>query len=173
MVLVSILRLWSLILFLYTVKALRRERRDIFGESEGTGTYKITEVEGLPIGTQIVLNLKDTDLSFCNTSVVERIIKKYSNFIEFDMHLNGNKVNTVDAMWMKSKEDISEDEHNQFYKFIANAYDSPQFKLHYIVDAPLTIRALLYIPQSHTEKMGMGKLESGINLYCRPCPYSK
>ena len=136
-------------------------------ESDGTGSYKITEVEGLPVGSKIVLDVKDTELSFCTPQVVERVIKKYSNFIEFEISLNGGKLNTVEALWMKGRDEITEEEHIDFYKFISGAYDSPLTRLHYIVDAPISVRALLYIPQSHTEKYGSGRMESGINLYCR------
>uniref|UniRef100_A0A7S1PQK7 Histidine kinase/HSP90-like ATPase domain-containing protein n=1 Tax=Neobodo designis TaxID=312471 RepID=A0A7S1PQK7_NEODS len=136
-------------------------------ESDGTGTFSITEVDGLPVGTKIVLDVKDTELSFCTPQVVERVIKKYSNFVEFEISLNGGRLNTVDALWMKSKDEVSNEDHIDFYKFISGAYDSPLFRLHYSVDAPMAIRALLYVPQSHTEKYGGGRMDSGVNLYCR------
>lgn len=136
-------------------------------ESDGTGTFKITECEGVEKGTKIVLDVKDTELSFCTPQVCERVLKKYSNFVSFDITLNGGKVNTVEALWMKEKNDVSNEEHIDFYKFISGAYDSPLMRLHYSVDAPLTVRALLYIPQSHTEKYGGGRMESGVSLYCR------
>ena len=136
-------------------------------ESDGTGTYTIVECEGVEKGTKIILDIKDTELSFCTPQVVERVLKKYSNFVSFEISLNGGKVNTVQALWMKSKDEVSNEEHIDFYKFISGAYDSPLFRLHYSVDAPLTVRALLYIPQSHTEKYGGGRMESGVGLYCR------
>jgi TNF receptor-associated protein 1 len=68
---------------------------------------------------------------------------------------------------MKNKDEISNEEHIDFYKFVSGAYDAPMLRLHYAVDAPLTIRALLYVPQGHTEKYGGGRMESGVNLYCR------
>lgn len=136
-------------------------------ESDGTGSFKVTECEGVAVGTKIVLEVKDTDLSFCTPQVVERVIKKYSNFVEFEITLNGGKLNTVEALWMKNKDDVSNEEHIDFYKFVSGSYDSPMFRLHYAVDAPISIRALLYVPQSHTEKYGAGRMDSGVNLYCR------
>lgn len=136
-------------------------------ESDGTGTFKIAECDGVEKGTKIVLDIKDTELSFCTPQVCERVLKKYSNFVSYEITLNGGKVNTVEALWMKKKDEISNEEHIDFYKFISGAYDSPMFRLHYAIDAPLSIRALLYVPQSHTEKYGGGRMESGVNLYCR------
>nr|ANB27674.1 heat shock protein [Perkinsela sp. SMB-60] len=136
-------------------------------ESDGNGSYKIMECEGVAKGTKIVLEMKDTELAFCTPQVVERIIKKYSNFISFKIHLNGNSVNTVEALWRKAKDQVTAEEHNAFYKFISGAYDTPMYHLHYSVDAPLMIHSLLYIPQTHSEKFGGGRQECAVNLYCR------
>ncbi|CUG91651.1 TNFR-associated protein 1, putative [Bodo saltans] len=148
-------------------RSAKKGSKGYLWESDGTGTFKISECEGVEKGTKIVLDVKDTELSFCTPQVCERVLKKYSNFVSFDITLNGGKVNTVEALWMKEKNDVSNEEHIDFYKFISGAYDSPLMRLHYSVDAPLTVRALLYIPQSHTEKYGGGRMESGVSLYCR------
>lgn len=148
-------------------RSAKKGAKGYMWESDGSGTFKITECEGVEKGTKIVLDVKDTELSFCTPQVVERVLKKYSNFVSYEITLNGGKVNTVEALWMKGKDEISNEEHIDFYKFISGAYDSPMIRLHYAVDAPLTVRALLYIPQSHTEKYGGGRMESGVGLYCR------
>lgn len=148
-------------------RSAKKGSKGYLWESDGHGTYKITECDGVAKGTKIVLEIKDTELSFCTPQVIERIIKKYSNFVEFSVTLNGGKVNTVEALWMKSKDEVSNEEHIDFYKFISGAYDAPLSRLHYAVDAPLSIRALLYIPQTHSEKYGGGRMETGVSLYCR------
>lgn len=148
-------------------RSCKKDSKGYLWESDGTGTYKISECEGVDKGTKIVLDVKDTELSFCTPQVVERVLKKYSNFVSYEITLNNGKVNTVEALWMKEKNDISNEEHIDFYKFISGSYDSPMIRLHYSIDAPMTVRALLYVPQSHTEKYGGGRMESGINLYSR------
>ena len=47
---------------------------------------------------------------------------------------------------------ITEDMHEEFYRFIANAYDKPRYHLHYKTDAPLNIRALFYVPDYKPSK---------------------
>lgn len=54
-----------------------------------------------------------------------------------------------------------------FYRFVANAWDKPRYKLHFKTDAPIHISTLLYVPERHTEYMGMGRMEPGVNLYSR------
>lgn len=148
-------------------RSAKKDSKGYMWESEGTGTFKVSECEGVQKGTKIVLDVKDLELSFCSPQVVERVLKKYSNFVSYDITLNGGKVNTVEALWMKGKDEISNEEHIDFYKFISGAYDSPMLRLHYAVDAPMEVRALLYVPQSHTEKYGGGRMETAIGLYCR------
>eukprot|EP00796_Vickermania_ingenoplastis_P008426 gene8427-5906_t len=125
-------------------RSCKKDSKGYLWESDGTGTYKISECEGVDKGTKIVLDVKDTELSFCTPQVVERVLKKYSNFVSYEITLNNGKVNTVEALWMKEKNDISNEEHIDFYKFISGSYDSPMIRLHYSIDAPMTVRALLY-----------------------------
>ena len=136
-------------------------------ESDGSGSFSISDAEGVAKGTKIVLDVRETEVAFCAQAVVERIVKKYSNFVAYDIFLNNARVNTVEAMWMKPKDEVSEDDHTEFYKFIANAYDAPRFRLHYSIDCPININALMYIPQGHSERMNLQRMEPGLSLYCR------
>jgi hypothetical protein len=49
---------------------------------------------------------------------------------------------------------VTEQEHKEFYQFIAKAYDSPQYTLHFMTDMPLILQALFYVPETHMEKVG-------------------
>ncbi|MCL5781060.1 MAG: molecular chaperone HtpG [Firmicutes bacterium] len=135
--------------------------------SEGAGSYTIGEAEGLRRGTKITLQLKEDAREFAQEATVKRIIKQYSGFVPFPISLNGEKVNTVQAVWTKNKNEVTEEEYNEFYKYVANAYDEPLLRLHFSVDAPLTINALLFVPKDNFERFGFGRLEPGVNLYCR------
>eukprot|EP00697_Spironema_sp_BW2_P012618 gnl/Spiro4/29216_TR14287_c0_g1_i1.p1 gnl/Spiro4/29216_TR14287_c0_g1~~gnl/Spiro4/29216_TR14287_c0_g1_i1.p1 ORF type:complete len:739 (+),score=205.49 gnl/Spiro4/29216_TR14287_c0_g1_i1:105-2321(+) len=135
--------------------------------SDGSGQYDIVEADGVSRGTKIVINLKSEAKQFSVKSTVERIIKKYSNFVGFPILLNGEKVNTVSALWTLPRETVSTDQYREFYKFIANAYDDPLYTLHYATDVPVSIKALLYVPEQHLEKYGMGRQEPGVSLFSR------
>lgn len=135
--------------------------------SDGNGTYTISPCEGLHRGTRIILELKDDAHEYGQKFTLERIIKQYSTFIPFPVKVDGKKVNTVEAIWTRSKNEITDEEYTEFYKFIGNAIDEPTYRLHFSVDAPLAINALLFVPQENFETMGMGRLQPGVNLYCR------
>lgn len=135
--------------------------------SEGGGGYELTPANDLPRGTKITLELKDDAKEFSQAGAVERIIKRYSSFVPFPIELNGKRLNTVQAIWARSKNEIKEEEYNEFYTFIGHDHDQPQFRLHFSADAPLAIQALLFVPQRNFESLGLGRTDSEVNLYCR------
>ena len=98
--------------------------------------------------------MKDDNLQYSDEKKVEDILKKYSNFVSFPIYLNGNRLNTVNAIWSNEPKDVSEEQYSEFYKYIANAYDEPLDRLHYRADAPLDIKALFFVPSFHSEKVG-------------------
>jgi TNF receptor-associated protein 1 len=136
-------------------------------ESDGVGSYTITEGEDLSRGTKMVLHLKEDAYDFAKEETVQRIIKQYSSFVPYPIIVNGQKVNTVDALWTKNKNEITDEEYNEFYKFIANAHDEPFFRLHFSSDAPININTLLFVPKENLEQFGFGRTEPGVNLYCK------
>ncbi len=148
-------------------RSYRPEAEGVEWVSDGTGGYSINPAEGLRRGTKIILELKENAHEFANPAAVKQIIKKYSNFVPFPILLGGEKVNTVQAIWTRNKNEIKDEEYNEFYKFIANAFEEPKYRMHFSVDAPLAINALLYVPGENMERFGFGKLDPGVHLYCR------
>ena len=136
-------------------------------ESDGGGTYTIKPCEGLHRGTKIIIELKDDAHEYATKFNIERIIKQYSTFVPFPVKVEGKTVNTVQAIWTRSKSEISDEEYTEFYKFVGNAVDEPLCRLHFSADAPLAINALLYVPQDNYETLGMGRMQPGANLYCQ------
>ncbi len=135
--------------------------------SDGAGSYEIEEVEGLTRGSKIVIELKDDCAEYATEGRIKEILERYSAFVSFPVNLNGKHINTVQALWLRSKNEIKDEEYNEFYKFQAHAYEDPSLRLHFSADAPLAINALLFVPQENTEKMGMSRLEPSVALYCR------
>jgi len=135
--------------------------------SDGSGEYSIAEADGVSRGTKIVIELRDSAQEFSKKKNVENIIRKYSNFVGFPIKLNGERVNTVKPLWMLPKGSITEADHKDFYQFLSKSYDEPLYHLHFTSDSPLSIRSIFYIPEQHTEKYGMGKMEPGVSLFSR------
>ena len=135
--------------------------------SDGSGSYEVEEVSDQERGTKIVIELKDDAHEFATEGRVKEILERYSAFVSFPVNLNGKHINTVQALWLRSKSEITDEEYTAFYKFQAHAYDEPRLRLHFSADAPLQINALLFVPKDNTEKFGMARLEPSVSLYCR------
>jgi molecular chaperone HtpG len=135
--------------------------------SDGGGTYTISPCPGLHRGTKIIIELKDDAETYSSKFTIERIIQQYSTFVPFPVKVEGKKVNTVQAIWTRSKNEITDEEYTEFYKFIGNAGDEPMYRLHFSADAPLAINALVYTPRENFEVLGMGRMQPGVNLYCQ------
>ena len=135
--------------------------------SEGSGSYEIEGAPDWPRGTRIFIKLKEEDKEFAQASKVESIIKQYSNFVPFPIELNGEVVNKMSAIWTRSKNEIKDEEYNEFYHYIGHDHEDPVTRLHFAVDAPLDIKSLLYVPAKNMETLGLARSESEVHLYCR------
>jgi TNF receptor-associated protein 1 len=135
--------------------------------SDGSGSYEIEEVEGQQRGSKIVIELKDDCGDYAQEWKIKEILERYSAFVTFPINLNGKRINTVQALWLRSKNEIKDEEYTEFYKFQAHAHDEPRLRLHFSADAPLQINALLFVPKENIEKLGMSRLEASVSLYCR------
>ncbi len=135
--------------------------------SEGAGSYEIEAAEGQRRGCKIVVELRDEGKEFAGADRVKSILRRYSSFVQFPINLNGEKVNTVQALWMRNKNEIKDEEYTEFYKFTANAFDEPRYRLHFNADAPIAINALLFTPKENPERLGFGRIDPGVALHCR------
>lgn len=135
--------------------------------SEGAGSYDIRTADCLQRGTKIILELKEDAHEFAGAARVKEIIRQYSSFVPFPIKVDGEQVNTVQAIWTLNKSEVTEEEYKEFYKFIANAFDEPLYRLHFSADAPLAINSLLFVPENNFERFGFGRMEPGTNLYSR------
>jgi HSP90 family molecular chaperone len=135
--------------------------------SDGSGSFTITEMKGLHRGTKIIVELKDDAKEYAQKWKIESIIKQYSAFVSFPIKLEGETVNIVQALWTRNRNEITEEEYTEFYKFIGNATTDAFYKLHFSADAPLAINALLFVPEENFEVLGFGRVDPGVNLYCQ------
>jgi len=139
--------------------------------SDGSGKFELAEADGLKVGSKILIHLNGEAQEFAKESHVKEIVEKYSNFVSAPIYLNGKKVNVLEPLWLMNSSQVTDEMHEEFYRFIAKAYDSPRFHLHYKTDSPISIRSIFYFPG---HKPGVFELSRetdltnrGIALYSR------
>ena len=148
-------------------RSWRHEGESLVWTSDGVSGYTIEESEGVSRGVKIVLKLKSEFTEYAEEYRLKHLITTYSNFVGFPILLDDKRINEVEALWLKNKSDITEDEYKAFYQFTAKAYDEPSYRLHFSADAPIAINALVFVPTENPEKLGFAKVDGGVSLYCK------
>ena len=148
-------------------RSWRADGEELRWASDGVSGYEIEEAPAQARGVKVVLHLKAEQAEYAGEQRVKRLIETYSNFVGFPIFLNGKRINEVEALWLKNKSDISEEQYKAFYQFAGKAFDEPLYRLHFSADAPLAINALVFAPSENPERMGFGKVDGGVALYCR------
>lgn len=138
--------------------------------SGGQGTYTIEKIDKAERGTKISFKFKEESKEFAEEYRVEQIVKKYSNFVDFPIYLGDKQLNSITALWQRSKNELKDEEVNEFYKFIANDYQDPLDFLPVSVEGMVTFKALLFLPKEAPPEMlyRQGELENhGPQLYVK------
>lgn len=135
--------------------------------SDGKTGYEIEPAQGLERGTKLVIHLKEDEAEFAKEDRLKHLIETYSNFVGFPIILGEKRINEVEALWLKNKSDVDDEQYKAFYQFACKAWDEPTYRLHFSADAPIVINSLLFAPSENPEKMGFTKAEPAVALYSR------
>ncbi len=149
-------------------KSYQKEAEPVVWSSDGLGSYEITETnEKLKRGTIIEIHLKEDAKEFAEKYRLETTIKKHSNFIQFPIYLEKERVNTISAIWREPKSNVKKDQYIEFYKFLTYDNEEPMDIIHKSVDAPIQFHSLLFIPKKNFDFFGLNREDYGLDLYVR------
>ena len=76
-------------------------------------------------------------------------------------------MSNLQAIWYRDKKEVTIDQYEMFYEDLAATKIPYKYMLHYSTDVPLAIKAIFYMPSSHSEKMQMGQETMKVHLYSR------
>ena len=65
-------------------------------------------------------------------------------------------MNIVEPIWSKPARELTSEDYTKFWEYISNSKLAYKYKIHYTTDAPLSIKSIIYSPNNHLEKYGMG-----------------
>ncbi len=135
--------------------------------SSGSSEYSIEPIKKSDPGTSITLYLKKDAEEFAEEWRVKEIVERYSNFVSFPISINDQRINVIQALWTRNPQDVKDQEYQELFKFLNYSNEDPLAWLHFTTDAPINLKALLFIAPENPEKMGFGRLETNVNLYSR------
>jgi molecular chaperone HtpG len=134
-------------------------------KSTGEYGFEIEPIEDRNRGTKISFKLKEDYHHFADETSIKQLLKRYSNFVDFPIYVNDEEVNKVQALWHKRKDDINDEELNEFYKFISGDYQEPLTHLHLNLEGNINFKALLFIPQMAPANLFRDITDNNIHLY--------
>ena len=147
----------------------------VMWESAGEGEYTISDAEKETRGTEITLHLKEDEKEFLDDWRLRSIISKYSDHIslpvevqttdEESKEVKWEKVNKAQALWTRSKSEVSDDEYKEFYKHISHDFADPLSWSHNRVEGKQEYTSLLYIPSKAPWDMWNRDNKHGLKLY--------
>jgi molecular chaperone HtpG len=140
-------------------------------ESTGEG-YTIEEAERDTPGTSVTLHLKPKDeedglRDYTDEHVLRDIVKKYSDFVAYPIRLKAETLNSMKAIWIRPKDEVTEEEYREFYKHIAHDWNDPLEHLSVHIEGTFEARALLYIPAKAPFDLWRESAHQGVQLYVK------
>ncbi len=154
--------------------------------SESDGTYTIEKTTKESKGTDIVLTLKEDEKQFLEEYELRKVVKQYSDFIEYPVVMDVTRskpdpedeektiteieqetLNSRKAIWLKSKDEISAEEYNEFYKHVSHDFSDPAKVIHYRAEGTTEFSALLYLPKKRPYDIFYQDYKVGPALYVR------
>ncbi|WP_454792334.1 molecular chaperone HtpG [Mycolicibacterium lutetiense] len=140
--------------------------------SSGDGTYTIESVDAAPQGTTVTLHLKPEDAEdqlhdYAAEPKIRELVKKYSDFIAWPIRWHDETLNSMKALWARSKDEVTEAEYSEFYKHIAHAWDDPLAVIPMKGEGTFEYQALLFIPSHAPFDLFTRDARVGVQLYIK------
>nr|WP_320190629.1 molecular chaperone HtpG [uncultured Desulfobacter sp.] len=166
------------------------------GKGEYTLEEIDKETRGTQI-TLFLRDPEEGDQDFTEEYVIRNIVKKHSDFVTYPIIMNvetsepipeneiikdkdgkpigetyrkvrkDETLNSMKAIWAKSKDDVTEDEHKEFYKHISHNWDDPFEIIHKKFEGVTEYDVLMYLPSKAPLDMFRPERKHGMQLYCK------
>ncbi len=166
-------------------------------ESSGEGTYTLEDVERERQGTTVTLHLKDPNsedglFDYTQEWKIREIVKKYSDFVSYPIRMRVERtevkrdadgkplenekpetrvvdevLNSMKAIWLRDKDEVSEEDYHEFYKHISHDWNEPLRVIRATMEGTLLYRMLLFIPSKAPFDLYMREHRRGVQLYVK------
>jgi molecular chaperone HtpG len=169
---------------LETRKAGEKTEHGVRWESQGEGDYTLESFEKPEHGTRITLHLREGDDDFLDGWKIRSTIRKFSDHISLPIEMlkehygepeegaeppapEWETVNSASALWAKSREEISDEQYDEFYRHVSHDFQSPLARVHSRVEGTNEYTLLLYLPSAAPFDLWDRESKHGVRLYVR------
>lgn len=159
--------------------------------SQGDGHFTVEDADVADAGTTVTLKLKplegddaDQQRDFTQTWVLQDIVKRYSDFVEYPIELDLERtegegddakviveptiLNSMKPIWIRPKSELSEEDYKEFYKHLSHDWEDPFATVHFRAEGSQAYSALLFVPKRRPwDFFQAGQPKSKLSLYVR------
>ena len=164
--------------------------------SKGEDGFTIEETQKDKCGTEITLTIRKNEDEenyddFLEEYKIRSLVKKYSDYVKypitmehetqvpqkdeegneiedkFDTVIENETINSMTPIWKKNKQEVKEEELNEFYKTQYYDYNNPLFSIWTNVEGALTYKSIVFIPEKAPQNLYSEKYEKGLQLYAK------
>ncbi|WP_373484669.1 molecular chaperone HtpG [Acetobacterium malicum] len=173
-------------------KALDAEQACLW-VSEGADGYTIEPGTRKTHGSKITLHLKENTEDnnyddYLEPYRIRHLVEHYSNFIrypikmvdeksrvkedskdsenpEYETYLADDVLNSMIPIWRKNKNELTDEDYNNFYHDKRLGFDAPLAHVHLSIEGAMSYKAILYIPGQAPFDYYTRDYEKGLELY--------
>lgn len=137
--------------------------------SDGYETYTVEPAKKEHRGTSVIIKLKNDATEFLETYRLKSIVTKHSDFVAYPVFIGDEEeqVNRQTALWRQQPRTVEKSEYEKFYKQLSQDFEEPLTYAHMVVDAPVQMYALLFVPNNPERHIFSARKEDGLQLFSR------
>ncbi|MEV7081838.1 molecular chaperone HtpG [Streptomyces sp. NPDC093516] len=151
--------------------------------SRGEATYTLERVDDAPQGTSVTLHLKPADTEnqlhdYTSEWKIREIVKRYSDFITWPIRMvpeaaegqdapEPETLNSMKALWARSRDEVSDDEYHELYKHISHDWREPLETIRLQAEGTFEYQSLLFIPAHAPHDLFTRDFKRGVQLYVK------
>jgi len=164
--------------------------------SKGEEGFTIEETTKEKVGTDIILTIRKNEGEeeydeFLEEYKIRSLVKKYSDYVKYpitmehelsvplkddegkeiegkyETKIENETINSMTPIWKKNKNEVTEEELNEFYKTQYYDYTNPSFSIWTNVEGALTYKSIVFIPEKAPQNLYSEKYEKGLQLYAK------
>lgn len=148
-------------------------------ESEGQGEFTLEPVDRPQRGTEITLHLREDASEFLEPYRLRSIIRTYSDHIDLPIRMPAERtdeadeqpgeetVNKANALWVRPKSELTDDDYKAFYKHVAHDFEDPLLWIHNRVEGNQNYASLLFVPGRAPFDLWDRDAKHGVKLYVK------
>ena len=139
--------------------------------SAGHGSFTVVEADTAQRGASITLHLKDEAKEYLELHTLKGIVKRYSDHIAIPVTVKDGEtedtVNSANALWTRSKSEITPEQYAEFYRHASHGFDDPWATLHYKAEGAIEYTGLLFVPSAKPFDLFNPERRNHLKLYVK------